>query len=80
LSIKVFGCFDTGNLLRIGSFDNRCVAYYSFKADILEGYLGFNRPYKETKLVKQQIQDKVSLGSVVGSLKQFGETPVTVSQ
>lgn len=78
LSIKVFGAFDTCDLLRVGTLEGRSAAYYSFRNDALEGYLGFNRPYKESKLVKQQIYDKASKEEIIRSLEELGENPVAV--
>lgn len=76
LSIKVFGVFETGDLLRIGSLDERSCAYYAFRDGVLEGYLGYNRPYAETKMVKQQIQDRAGKDEIISSLREFENAPI----
>jgi NADPH-dependent 2,4-dienoyl-CoA reductase/sulfur reductase-like enzyme len=76
LSIKVFGVFETGDLLRIGKLDDRSCAYYAFRDGVLEGYLGYNRPYAETKMVKQQIQERSSKDDIIASLREFENAPI----
>lgn len=78
LGIKVFGCFEPTNLIRIGALESRSAAYYSFRDGILEGYLGFNRPHKESRIVKQQIQEKESKKDIHAYLKESGEQPTEI--
>lgn len=80
LNIKVFGCFNNGNLIKTGSIAEQNAAYFSFNDDgLLEGYLGFGRPFKETKLVRQQIREKLTRKEVYEVYTQRGEKLINLS-
>jgi len=77
LNIKVFGCFDNKNLVKIGAIAEQNAAYYSFNDDdVLEGYLGFGRPFKETKAVKEQIRTGITKKEILPLLNQLDDRVV----
>jgi NADPH-dependent 2,4-dienoyl-CoA reductase/sulfur reductase-like enzyme len=76
LNIRVYGCFSSENLIKVGSIADQNAAYFAFnQSNCLEGYLGFGRPFKEGKLVRQQIRDKVTKEQII---EQFASTPERV--